>query len=219
MSEWDYRNEKVLFWMDLNEDVKKKGVNVHVFAEVLERICGLLLYSVPSTLKKFSSKKIILLMNESMSGNIKSNESVLSEVLVVNTAPSSSKTSNSKDQSENENRSSEKFTCRNCGGGDRGRVAIYRPFGEVSLSLNRTVTCMVLKANDRRTSCPCHDEFRGPHSDYVRQVEMDRWGQSDPPCYTTARDERRIVRMAVMDCAATSQTIAQVCVANRSCFL
>ncbi|GFW02730.1 retrovirus-related Pol polyprotein from transposon 17.6 [Trichonephila clavipes] len=62
------------------------------------------------------------------------------------------------------------FTCRNCGGGDRGRVAIYRPFGEVSLSLNRTVTCMVLKANDRRTSCPCHDEFRGPRSDYVRQV-------------------------------------------------
>ncbi|GFT24419.1 uncharacterized protein F54H12.2 [Trichonephila clavipes] len=62
------------------------------------------------------------------------------------------------------------FTCRNCGGGDRGRVAIYRPFGEVSLSLHRTVTCMVLKANDRRTSCPCHDEFRGPRSDYVRQV-------------------------------------------------
>ncbi|GFS51502.1 uncharacterized protein TNCV_549471 [Trichonephila clavipes] len=61
------------------------------------------------------------------------------------------------------------FTCRNCGGGDRGRVAIYRPFGEVSLSLNRTVTCMVLKANDRRTSCPCHDEFRGSRSDYVRQ--------------------------------------------------
>ncbi|GFY24966.1 hypothetical protein TNCV_2691571 [Trichonephila clavipes] len=28
--------------------------------------------------------------------------------------------------------------------------------------LNRTVTCIVLKANDRRTSCPCHDEFRGP---------------------------------------------------------
>ncbi|GFX93995.1 hypothetical protein TNCV_3413571 [Trichonephila clavipes] len=29
---------------------------------------------------------------------------------------------------------------------------------------------MVLKANDRRTSCPCHDEFREPRSDYVRQV-------------------------------------------------
>ncbi|GFY22706.1 uncharacterized protein TNCV_2179671 [Trichonephila clavipes] len=65
-----------------------------------------------------------------------------------------------------------KFTCRNCGGGDRGRVAIYRPFEEVSLSLNRTVTCMVLKANDRRTSCPCHDEFRGPRSDYVRQIRF-----------------------------------------------
>ncbi|GFU13391.1 uncharacterized protein TNCV_698211 [Trichonephila clavipes] len=63
------------------------------------------------------------------------------------------------------------FTCRNCGGGDRGRVAIYRPFGK-ALSLNRTVTCMVLKANDRRTSCPCHDEFRGPCSDYVRQITM-----------------------------------------------
>ncbi|GFU01845.1 piggyBac transposable element-derived protein 4 [Trichonephila clavipes] len=36
--------------------------------------------------------------------------------------------------------------------------------------LNRTVTCMVLKANDRRTSYPCHDEFRGPRSDYVREV-------------------------------------------------
>ncbi|GFU87406.1 hypothetical protein TNCV_2716911 [Trichonephila clavipes] len=31
---------------------------------------------------------------------------------------------------------------------------------------------MVLKSNDRRTSCPCHDEFRGPHSDYVRQVAL-----------------------------------------------
>ncbi|GFW77572.1 uncharacterized protein TNCV_2499641 [Trichonephila clavipes] len=68
-----------------------------------------------------------------------------------------------------------KFTCRNCGGGDRGRVALYRPFGEVSLSLNRTVTCMVLKANDRCTSCPCHDEFRGPRSDYVRQAAVAKW--------------------------------------------
>ncbi|GFW92451.1 hypothetical protein TNCV_4920801 [Trichonephila clavipes] len=34
---------------------------------------------------------------------------------------------------------------------------------------------MVLKANDRRTSCPCHDEFRGPRSDYVRQPETNTW--------------------------------------------
>ncbi|GFV81114.1 hypothetical protein TNCV_2270981 [Trichonephila clavipes] len=31
---------------------------------------------------------------------------------------------------------------------------------------------MVLKANDRRTSCPCHDEFHGLRSDYVRQVAL-----------------------------------------------
>ncbi|GFT27172.1 hypothetical protein TNCV_40261 [Trichonephila clavipes] len=34
---------------------------------------------------------------------------------------------------------------------------------------------MVLKANDRRTSCPCHDEFRGPRSDYVRQIKSKTW--------------------------------------------
>ncbi|GFV42301.1 uncharacterized protein TNCV_3165321 [Trichonephila clavipes] len=64
------------------------------------------------------------------------------------------------------------FPCRNCGGGDRGRVAIYRPLGNFA-ELKRTVTCMVLKANDRRTSCPCHHEFRGPRSNYVRQVALE----------------------------------------------
>ncbi|GFS49125.1 hypothetical protein TNCV_2409961 [Trichonephila clavipes] len=33
---------------------------------------------------------------------------------------------------------------------------------------------MVLKANDRRSSCPCHDEFRGPRSDYVRQARFNK---------------------------------------------
>ncbi|GFX48850.1 putative LOC100569746 [Trichonephila clavipes] len=42
--------------------------------------------------------------------------------------------------------------------------------------LNRTVTCMVLKANDRRTSCPCHDEFHGPLSGYVRQRRISSEG-------------------------------------------
>ncbi|GFW49862.1 uncharacterized protein TNCV_1885251 [Trichonephila clavipes] len=60
-------------------------------------------------------------------------------------------------------------TCRNWGGGDRGRVAIYRPFGEFRRAKSHC-HLMVLKANDRRTSCPCHHEFRGPRSDYVRQV-------------------------------------------------
>ncbi|GFS59736.1 hypothetical protein TNCV_4103891 [Trichonephila clavipes] len=34
-----------------------------------------------------------------------------------------------------------------------GGVAIYRPFGNFA-QLNRTVSCMVLKANDRRSSSP-----------------------------------------------------------------
>ncbi|GFT58713.1 hypothetical protein TNCV_1360771 [Trichonephila clavipes] len=51
--------------------------------------------------------------------------------------------------------------------------------------LNRTVTCMVLKANDRRTSCPCHDEFREPRSDYVRQVASENT--------TTTNNERSFI--------------------------
>ncbi|GFU10177.1 uncharacterized protein TNCV_3449601 [Trichonephila clavipes] len=39
---------------------------------------------------------------------------------------------------------------------------------------------MVLKANDRRTSCPCHDESRGPRSDYVRQSFQILWGFGSP---------------------------------------
>ncbi|GFY10648.1 hypothetical protein TNCV_2194691 [Trichonephila clavipes] len=50
-----------------------------------------------------------------------------------------------------------------------GGVAIYHPFGDFT-ELNRTVTCMVLKGNDRRA---CHDEFGGPRSDYVRQVALE----------------------------------------------
>ncbi|GFV92110.1 hypothetical protein TNCV_1895461 [Trichonephila clavipes] len=46
--------------------------------------------------------------------------------------------------------------------------------------LNHTVTCILLKANDRRTSCPCHDEFRGPRSDYVRQVALENNKQQPP---------------------------------------
>ncbi|GFW20412.1 uncharacterized protein TNCV_4546791 [Trichonephila clavipes] len=37
--------------------------------------------------------------------------------------------------------------------GEIGDVSIYRPFGNFT-ELNRTVTCMVLKTNGRRTSRP-----------------------------------------------------------------
>ncbi|GFV93448.1 hypothetical protein TNCV_1987631 [Trichonephila clavipes] len=53
-----------------------------------------------------------------------------------------------------------------------GGVAIYRPFGKFRRAKSY-VTCMVLKVNDRRPLAPCHDEFRGPRSDYVRQVALE----------------------------------------------
>ncbi|GFW96149.1 uncharacterized protein TNCV_958621 [Trichonephila clavipes] len=71
----------------------------------------------------------------------------------------------------------------NCGGGDRWwcHLSSFREFTE----LNRTVTCMVLKAktNDRRTSSHCHDEFRGPRCHFVRQDPARRrfveWSQNE----------------------------------------
>ncbi|GFT37236.1 uncharacterized protein TNCV_1126851 [Trichonephila clavipes] len=36
------------------------------------------------------------------------------------------------------------FTCRNCGGGDRGRVAIYRPFGEFRRAKSYCHLCQVI---------------------------------------------------------------------------
>ncbi|GFV34315.1 hypothetical protein TNCV_4023301 [Trichonephila clavipes] len=65
------------------------------------------------------------------------------------------------------------FTCRNCGGGDRGRVAIYRPFGEFRRAKSY---CHLYGAQGQRqsTSCPYPDEFHGPRSDCVRQFDQTR---------------------------------------------
>ncbi|GFT79449.1 transposable element Tcb2 transposase [Trichonephila clavipes] len=68
---------------------------------------------------------------------------------------------------------------------------------------NRTVTCMVLKANDRRTSCPCHDEFRGPRSDYVRQTARGGRVRS-----TTPAEGRYIVLSAKRNRRTTAQQVA-----------
>ncbi|GFS56656.1 hypothetical protein TNCV_1853001 [Trichonephila clavipes] len=75
-----------------------------------------------------------------------------------------------------------KSRCRNCGGGDRGRVAIYRPlmswlecdlpnFAELK---SYCVTCKVLKANDRRKIFLAHAtmNFVG-----YRMTASDRWHQ------------------------------------------
>ncbi|GFX82632.1 hypothetical protein TNCV_1193071 [Trichonephila clavipes] len=47
----------------------------------------------------------------------------------------------------------------------------FLPFGNFT-ELNRSAFCMMLKAKATTgvNLAPCHDEFRGPRSDYVRQV-------------------------------------------------
>ncbi|GFX73732.1 hypothetical protein TNCV_4290481 [Trichonephila clavipes] len=44
---------------------------------------------------------------------------------------------------------------------------------------------------------------------WIQDETMDQSGQSPLPSFTIARDDRRIVRMAVMDLAATSRIMAQ----------
>ncbi|GFS48306.1 HTH_Tnp_Tc3_2 domain-containing protein [Trichonephila clavipes] len=43
----------------------------------------------------------------------------------------------------------------------------------------------------------------------MQEKTLDRQGRSHPPRCTTAHDDRRIVRMAVMDHAAPSRAIAR----------
>ncbi|GFV59110.1 hypothetical protein TNCV_649991 [Trichonephila clavipes] len=56
------------------------------------------------------------------------------------------------------------FTCRNCGGGDRGRVAIYRPFGEFRRAKSH---CHLYGAQGQRQAYL----LPMPRSDYVRQKQ------------------------------------------------
>ncbi|GFW39115.1 hypothetical protein TNCV_1831061 [Trichonephila clavipes] len=52
-----------------------------------------------------------------------------------------------------------------------GGVTIYRPFGEFRRA---NWYCHLYGAQGQRQAylAPCHDEFRGPRSDYVRQVTL-----------------------------------------------
>ncbi|GFW24770.1 hypothetical protein TNCV_1960371 [Trichonephila clavipes] len=60
---------------------------------------------------------------------------------------------------------------------------------------------MVLKANDRRTSCPCHDEFRGPRSDYVRQVAL----------ATTKNSDRLLIKEIGSRVGRNQTTVMRIC--------
>ncbi|GFY17071.1 uncharacterized protein TNCV_1088471 [Trichonephila clavipes] len=50
-----------------------------------------------------------------------------------------------------------------------GGVAIYRPFGEFRRANSY---CHLYDTQGQRRLSPCHDEFRGFRSDYVRQVAL-----------------------------------------------
>ncbi|GFU60280.1 uncharacterized protein TNCV_3404261 [Trichonephila clavipes] len=50
-----------------------------------------------------------------------------------------------------------------------GDGAIYHPFGEF---LRAKSYCHLLRPTTVVLLAPCHDEFRGPRSDYVRQVAL-----------------------------------------------
>ncbi|GFU46359.1 hypothetical protein TNCV_3923041 [Trichonephila clavipes] len=53
------------------------------------------------------------------------------------------------------------FTCRNCGGGDRGRRHLSPFRGSFTSSLNRTVTSYGAQGQRQAYLCPCHDESVG----------------------------------------------------------
>ncbi|GFV27199.1 transposable element Tcb1 transposase [Trichonephila clavipes] len=79
---------------------------------------------------------------------------------------------------------------------DRGRIVAYRDCGlsfrEIGSRVGRNQTT-VMRICDRR----------------VQEGMMDQRGRSHPPQCTTSREDRQILRMAVMDRSVTSQIVAQ----------
>ncbi|GFX69306.1 transposable element Tcb1 transposase [Trichonephila clavipes] len=79
---------------------------------------------------------------------------------------------------------------------DRGKKVIYKDCGlsfrEISQRVGRN-QATVMRIYHR----------------WMQEETTNRWGRSHPPRCTTARDDRRIVRMAVMNHAGISRTLAQ----------
>ncbi|GFX97611.1 transposable element Tcb1 transposase [Trichonephila clavipes] len=78
----------------------------------------------------------------------------------------------------------------------RGRIVAYRvcglSFREIGSRVGRNQTT-VMWICDR----------------WMQEGTMDRRGRSDPPQCTTSREDRQIVRMAMMDRSVTSRTVTQ----------
>ncbi|GFW44027.1 transposable element Tcb1 transposase [Trichonephila clavipes] len=79
---------------------------------------------------------------------------------------------------------------------DRGRIVAYRDCG---LSF-RKIGCHVGR-NQTAVMRICNR--------WMKEGTTDRRGRSHPPQYTTSREDRQIMRMAVMDRSVTSRTLAQ----------
>ncbi|GFX86843.1 transposable element Tcb1 transposase [Trichonephila clavipes] len=126
--------------------------------------------------------------------------------------------------------------CRNCGGGDRGRVAIYRPFGELRRAkivlspvwCSRPTTGVPLAhatmnfvGLDLTASDRCKDYLCVVEDivlDGIKQLlcgsdiarcRRDRRSRSRQPHCTTAQDDRWMVHIAVINRATTSRTISK----------
>ncbi|GFT56788.1 transposable element Tcb1 transposase [Trichonephila clavipes] len=79
---------------------------------------------------------------------------------------------------------------------DRGRIVAYRGCGLSFREISQRV-----KRNQATVMQIYHR--------WMQEETTDQRGRSHPPRCTTARDDRRIGRMKVIDCAFTSRTITQ----------
>ncbi|GFS75779.1 HTH_38 domain-containing protein [Trichonephila clavipes] len=76
---------------------------------------------------------------------------------------------------------------------DRGRIVAYRDCGSSFREIGQR-----FRGNQSTVMRICHR--------WMQEETMDRRDPSHPPRWTIARDDRRIVRMAVRDRAATPRT-------------
>ncbi|GFY25932.1 transposable element Tcb1 transposase [Trichonephila clavipes] len=79
----------------------------------------------------------------------------------------------------------------------RGLLDLPRVFSQNwgGTELNCTVTCKVLKAtaNDRRTSSPCHDEFRGSGSEVVEIRWHNKQQQQHTPLFSRKKGGQHLL--------------------------
>ncbi|GFY29126.1 hypothetical protein TNCV_4722541 [Trichonephila clavipes] len=107
--------------------------------------------------------------------------------------------------------------CLNCGGGDRWWRAIYRnvlsslrEFHRAKIVLS-PIWCSRLRPTTGVHLAHCHDEFRGPRSDYVRQRRLEQAEReaahraAEKPEQSQARCRRHAEYLATQRAAETPE--------------